>query len=194
MYTLEYHKKYREILLSAWEKYADFFDHSISDESIEARYGLYEYMFDHYGIIPALEKNQDGIPENIEFTFEWRSMSLYWSLSHTENYVGSILSDLPTGIDLAEYRERDDALLWIHDDREYTLLWGKNWENFYLLWTAKESIIKLDHLVLDDASTIILDSIISSGYIFCFSWKKYIIHTKREQDLFISYAFFYEPI
>jgi hypothetical protein len=70
MHDIHYHKKSREIFFSAWEKYADFFDHSLPDESIEARYALYEYIFDQYGIIPMIEKNQDGIPEKIEFIFE----------------------------------------------------------------------------------------------------------------------------
>jgi hypothetical protein len=70
MYTLEYHKKSPKILVSAWEKYADFFDHSLSDESIEARYSIYEYFQTHYGIIPKVQKDQYGIPEKIEFSFE----------------------------------------------------------------------------------------------------------------------------
>ena len=70
MYVLENHKKSPEILLSAQKKYADFFDHSLSSESIEARYWLYEYFQRKYGMIPKLQKDKDGIPEKIEFIFE----------------------------------------------------------------------------------------------------------------------------
>lgn len=68
---------------------------------------------------------------------------MHWSISHSENYVAFIVSERPTGIDIAEHEERDSSLLESHPMSDYDILGGKNWNNFYILWTAKESVIKL---------------------------------------------------
>ena len=47
---------------------------------------------------------------------------MYWSLSHTDNTLASIVADHVCGIDIAEIAPRDDVLLDVHKDREYTLL------------------------------------------------------------------------
>lgn len=49
---------------------------------------------------------------------------------------------MPTGIDIAENEERNISLLDTHSISEYDIMAGNNWNNFYILWTAKESIIK----------------------------------------------------
>jgi hypothetical protein len=53
-------------------------------------------------------------------------------------------------VDIEVYKERDLSLLNQFNNEEYVLLWWKNWINFYILWIAKESIIKYNLWKLDD--------------------------------------------
>lgn len=76
--------------------------------------------------------------------------NIYWSISHSKEYIAYSVSDYRTGIDIAEYEERDLSLLDTHREIEYKLLGAKNWKNFYLLWTAKEALIKAHGDLLDD--------------------------------------------
>jgi hypothetical protein len=57
-------------------------------------------------------------------------------------------------IDLEIYKERDLSLLDQFNLEEYNVLWWKNWDNFYILWTAKESVIKYNLSDLNDLSKI----------------------------------------
>ncbi len=113
---------------------------------------------------------------------------LYWSVSHSSNYVSFILSDEPTGIDIAEYEERDVSLFDMHSDSEYDLLGGKSWINFYILWTAKESIIKCIGWQLDDMKYIVCTHKQSEMIsLFAFREKTYRIQTSLVHPLIISY-------
>ena len=112
----------------------------------------------------------------------------YWSVSHSSNYVSFIISDEPTGIDIAENEERDISLLDMHSDSEYDLLGAKSWINFYILWTAKESIIKCIGWQLDDMKNIVCipkqSDMIS---LFAFREKTYRIQTLKTGSVIISY-------
>lgn len=74
-----------------------------------------------------------------------------------------MLSDTPCGIDITKGEVRDTSLLQIHTPSEYLLLGGDTWENFTLLWSAKESYIKKYRLSLDDMRGIILLSVTDSA-------------------------------
>jgi phosphopantetheinyl transferase len=77
------------------------------------------YIEKQYDEVHIPEKDSDGVP--LPFHLKNGSV-LYWSVSHTDRYGAYSLSDTPTGIDIAEYRERDISLLDIHQSKEYTLL------------------------------------------------------------------------
>lgn len=115
-------------------------------------------------------------------------IQLYWSISHSENYVAFIVSDAPTGIDIVEYRERDPSLLDIHRDSEYEILGEKSWINFSIFWTAKESIIKLLWWHLDDIANIAcIEKQTNNISLFAFQHEKYRIQTFMQDSIIISY-------
>jgi phosphopantetheinyl transferase len=82
----------------------------------------------------------DGRP--LPITIDGGQSLIYWSVSHSEDYVAYIVGTTRVGIDIALFRERSESLLDVHKDEEYAILGEKNWNHFYKLWTAKEAIIK----------------------------------------------------
>lgn len=183
MHYYEYHKKSEDPLIQAQEKYAWLFELWLSDESIEVRYYLLEYLSLEYWYTWTLEKDENGRPIPII----WEMHQIFWSISHSENYVAFIVSDKLTGIDIAEYKERDDSLLDIHWDQDYEIFWGKNWNNFYILWTAKESIIKVSGWWLEDVKRISLIDMESNNIsTFVFHGKTFKIQTLFLDTVIIS--------
>lgn len=120
-------------------------------------------------------------------------IEIFLSFSHSRDYVAFAHSqDGPIGIDIAQYEVRNKSLLTIHSESDYLLLGWITWYNFYILWTAKESIIKLDHLVLDSVKDIRLLNVFGDVLIFWLFTKKYKIHTEFNNNIFISYTLNYE--
>ena len=185
MYYQEYHKKSQEVLDMIQDKYPFLLSAEFSDESIEVRYHLFEHLLREYNYMGWLEKDQNGRPVPINIGW-W--VNLHWSISHSENYVAFIISEQPTGIDIAEYEERDSSLLASHPMSDYDILGGKNWNNFYILWTAKESVIKLIWWKLDTMNEIHLKQIISLGvYEFAYLGQTYWIQSTSEDNIYLSY-------
>lgn len=182
------------------EKYPFLMDSELSHESQAVRYYLLEYLTTTYGYHWILEKDKYGKPIPIcmssSVVFETSQhiskhedeILLYWSLSHSQNYLAYILSDTPTGIDIAEYEERDISLLDLHSQSEYDWLSGKSWKNFYILWTAKECIIKCNGWQLDDMRLIQFISRESESIlIFAFRQETYRIQILLTDELFIAH-------
>ena len=88
------------------------------------------------------------------------------SISHKKNLVFIATSDNKIWVDIEIYKQRWIDLLDTFSDGEYSILWWKNWDNFYILWTAKESCIKFLNLKLEDMKWISLISSQKSEYIF----------------------------
>lgn len=88
-------------------------------------------------------------------TLCWQ-IELYLSISHKKDLVFIWTSKNNIWVDIEILKERDINLLDKFREEEYSLLWWKNWKNFYILWTAKESIIKYLNLLLDNIEDIIL--------------------------------------
>lgn len=181
----EYHHKSPEILQKAREKYSWLFDMNYSEESREVRYYLLEYLDRKYWYSWILENDENGKP--IPIKIQW--ILLYWSISHSTNYLAFIVSDMPTGIDIAENEERNISLLDTHSISEYDIMAGNNWNNFYILWTAKESIIKATGWWLDDMKNMRLIET-NTGYtsLFAFREKTYRIQTLLLDSVIISYT------
>ena len=205
MHHFEYYKRSDETLRIAKNKYSWMISDTLSDESIEVRYHLLEYLSQEFWFSGILTQDAHGwpIPISLIQSHEWAShisrflslqepqkqRKLYWSLSHSENYLAFIISDTPTGIDIAEYEERDDALLALHKEEEYALLGGRNWHNFYLLWTAKEAIIKSIWWILDDMKNIsVRERTWNLDHFFEFHGSLYTINHIQDSDVFLSYT------
>lgn len=114
-----------------------------SKESIVSRFIISKEVEKKYKIKKYLPKiNLNWIP-----LFD---NGIFWSISHKEDLVFVWVNNKKIWVDIEIYKERDLSLLNQFNDEEYALLWWKKWINFYILWTAKESIIKHDLLKLDD--------------------------------------------
>ncbi len=186
MHYFEYHKKIWESMIHAWVRYPWLFHAWLSDESIEVRYYLLEYLRKNLSYIGTLEKDEEERPVPIYI----KKKAYYWSVSHSFHYVAFSLSDTLTGIDIAEIEARDDTLFATHSEEEYRILWGVSWLNFYRLWTAKEAIIKASGWKLDDMSEIELREISEDSIsIFGFREKIYKIKTDISGSMMLSYIY-----
>ncbi len=114
-----------------------------SKESIVSRFIISKEVEKKYKIEKYLPKiNSDWIP-----LFD---NGIFWSISHKDDLVFIWVSTEMIWVDIEVYKERDLSLLNQFNNEEYVLLWWKNWINFYILWIAKESIIKYNLWKLDD--------------------------------------------
>ncbi|MDD5770034.1 MAG: 4'-phosphopantetheinyl transferase superfamily protein [Candidatus Gracilibacteria bacterium] len=114
-------------------------------ESIISRYLIYKYG----GFLPEINKN--GIPISHK--------NNYWSISHKKGLVFIGTGNNPIGIDIEIMVPRGEEIFSIHKEEEYELIGGKSLENFYRLWTIKESIIKLNLSGIDLINKINLEKI-----------------------------------
>ena len=127
---------------------------NFSYESLVARYYLLASLQEKFGISPLLEKETTGKPK----PFLIENEMYYYSISHTKDMVLVAYADFEIGIDIEHIGERDPSVFSLHSDREYELLGGKNLENFYRLWTMKESLLKVIGIELDHISEMYLIS------------------------------------
>lgn len=69
---------------------------------------------------------------------------VYWSVSHKREFVASVCSVEPVGIDIEHVHPRGDTLMdYIADEKEWGLFNEKEWFSFFRIFTAKESALKL---------------------------------------------------
>ncbi len=182
-----YHKKSDTVIEEARQDYPNLFDHWLSEESIEARYHLLQYLKNTYAYDSPLEKDMDGRP--VPISIDGKEGLLYWSISHSEDYIAYIVGPTRVGIDIAWFRERGESLLNTHSAKEYALLGGINWEHFYRLWTAKEAIIKSTGWILDEMKDISLfEKIDTNITCFVFRWETIPIQTTIGEDFILSFT------
>jgi hypothetical protein len=102
----------------------------------------------------------------IPFDFSWKpvfSSSFYFSISH-KNWVCFVwLSDKKIGVDIEIIKERDISILSTFSNTDYDKINLSIWESFYLLWTAKESIIKYNLYDFDDVESFELLSFVKKS-------------------------------
>lgn len=66
----------------------------------------------------------------------------FFSASYTEDYFLLAIAEQKIGVDLEQIRARSDILL-ANYQQELEKVFGKvDWSGFYLLWTAREAILK----------------------------------------------------
>ncbi len=75
--------------------------------------------------------------------WELENNELYFNLSHAGQYAVCAISDRPVGIDIEQMVSRDFSIFQsVWTEREKKLFQVHNMEDFYDLWTAKESYVK----------------------------------------------------
>lgn len=98
-------------------------------ESLIGRYFIYKNTW----YLPKI--NQIGTP-----IFEKDN---FWSISHKENIVFIWRNQKEIWVDIEILKTRSKEVFSIHNETEYTMIWWRNFLHFYILWTLKESIIKV---------------------------------------------------
>ncbi len=122
---------------------------------------------------------------------------IFWSISHKEDLVFVWINDKMIWIDIEVFKERDLSVLEQFTMGEYNLLWWKKLENFYILWTAKESIIKYNLWKLDDIINInlinvkdiekVIDGMIfTKELLFDYKTNKMQVFFWKKDDVFYS--------
>ena len=69
--------------------------------------------------------------------------SNFWSLSHKTGCVFVWVSDSEIGVDIEYLLEKSHELISLFPQKMYDMCGGKNWKNFYTLWTSFEAIQKM---------------------------------------------------
>lgn len=87
--------------------------------------------------------------DKMKKSFYLSEENIYWSLSYSDEYIVAVVGKKSIGIDIEKIKERDSSLLELLPKKT-----NKNWLFFYRFWTAKESIIKKNNLILADHSKI----------------------------------------
>lgn len=178
-----YHYFSKEYIQSLWNK-IDI------DTSLKSRYRISELMREKlwYNSYIPLSKN-NWIPI--------RDKPPYRSISHKEELIFVWVSKQKIWIDLEKFRERTIEVLNIFTRKEYEILWGKNYHNFYILWTAKESVIKYNLWNLNNMENIKLIKIIDANIIISwisfirklflyFEWEIFEVLFGKEENIYYS--------
>ncbi|MCD5380333.1 4'-phosphopantetheinyl transferase superfamily protein [Candidatus Gracilibacteria bacterium] len=116
-----------------------------------------------------------------------KNKNTYSCISHKENLVFVGTSENKIGVDIEILKKRDITLLDTFSDKEYEILGGKNWNNFYILWTAKESFIKHMNLTLENMSKISLTKSEPSNCVISgleFSCTSILCYNKIEKTIY----------
>lgn len=125
----------------------------------------------------------------------------FYSISHKTNLVFIWINDKKIWVDIEIFKNRDKSLLNSFTINEYDVIWWKNFENFYFIWTAKESIIKYEWLILDNMKNIILkkskdsdkkisDINFSKKLTFEYDKKQYIVYSWKIEDKIFSIIYY----
>ena len=86
-----------------------------------------------------------------------KNYDIYFSISHSKNYVAVVVSNNNIGIDIEETKEIDNKLLEYistNEEKEFIKLSNNKNNTFLILFTLKESYIKLNDLNLSDLKNI----------------------------------------
>ena len=75
---------------------------------------------------------------DLEHYYEWQ----YVSTSYTWDWIFLAIADKKVWIDIEEIKERSQEMIDFFSEEDYAFIWEKSRENFFILWTAEECIIK----------------------------------------------------
>jgi len=129
-----------------------------------------------------------------------KNKDIFSSISHKKDLVFIWTNNSKIWVDIEILKKRDENILENILEKEYKKLWEKNWKNFYILWTAKEAIIKFENLNLDNMEEIILEKSeninkffseikFNKKLVFSFKNKNFIVYSGNSEDIFYSICF-----
>ena len=98
---------------------------------------LGKMLFKYYGV----NINDLNITENEYGKPCFSDSEIYFNISHSENAVACSVSNSEVGVDIEKITEIRDNILKIYSPSEKEQV--KSHEDFYKLWTLKESVAKL---------------------------------------------------
>ena len=115
------------------------FDEPIGEKS-DSPYALHkqtknQILIDHY----QLWENDWVLLEQIEKNHGKKSD--FFSASYSDRRLFLAFSEEKIWVDIEQIKPRTSSLLDKRSE-ELKLLWEESWDNFYRLWTAKESLLK----------------------------------------------------
>jgi 4'-phosphopantetheinyl transferase len=102
-------------------------------ESVAATILMDQLLVDSGYLSDDLIKDKNGAPRFL------KQKDLYCSISHSNEYVACAISDYPIGIDIQKMKEVNQVLL----SKRFFSEQEKLSENFYQIWTSKESYLKM---------------------------------------------------
>jgi len=92
--------------------------------------------------LPPLEKDARGSP----LVF---GNGYHWSLSHKPSGCAAVVGQGRMGIDIEEIRTRHQGIMdYAVTKEEWALLGEQSWQNFFIVWTAKEAVLKAEGIGL----------------------------------------------
>ena len=109
---------------------------------------------------------------DFEHYYEWQ----YVSTSYTWDWIFLAIADKKVWIDIEEIEERSPEMLNFFSDKDYDFLWEKSRENFFILWTSEECLIKTSNACFfEDWKNVQIKSLINkeqeiSWIQFCWEW------------------------
>ncbi|MBS9784439.1 4'-phosphopantetheinyl transferase superfamily protein [Candidatus Gracilibacteria bacterium] len=118
-----------------------------------------KYFFEKYSPQQIQARKLVYEQTGILFADNFQQGNTYRSFSYTKNMMFIGIAEEKIGVDIEKGKIRDTSVFQYHSMQEYQLFGGKNWENFYRLWTIKESCIKYLGLQLDDMKDIFVKHI-----------------------------------
>ncbi|MDD2917186.1 MAG: 4'-phosphopantetheinyl transferase superfamily protein [Candidatus Gracilibacteria bacterium] len=105
------------------------------EQSLGGRYLVSKIVEENWGVLGFLPRVDEGGKPVSEGGF-------FWSISHSQDHVYVGVSGNPIGVDIEVIRTRDESLFGTFSEQEWNILGEKNWESFYILWSAKEALVK----------------------------------------------------
>lgn len=138
------------------------------NESLVARYIVSKITDEEFDI--------DNFVPKIDFDEEEEEVGLYYSISHKQWLIFIWVSEKPIWVDIELITNRDVSVFEYFTNNEWNVLGEKNFDNFYLGWTAKESLLKYLELWIDNINNIdILRIIIESNKFWDVEFNKIIV-------------------
>lgn len=108
---------------------------STFEESVVARMCMQDIVCEECKVENFLAHNDENETPQCE-------SGIFWSIAHKKHLVFIGVWDIPLWVDIEFITPREASMLSSFTDDEYAVVWWKTLENFYVLWTAKESILK----------------------------------------------------